>query len=367
MLISIIIPAYQAGRTIGRAVESALAIPEKDSEVIVVNDGSTDSTMSILESLARNSSKLKVISQENCGRSSARNAGVKVAKGKWIMFLDADDFLIPEHFPIMLQRCRQSVAPLVVFGMFEGGNKQQSIRTSGRMQSDSSSPQAELSYLSARSFVNAMIEQYSQPKVHDTWTYESNSVWSRLYNRAQIQRLMNSARGLLRPFPEGLRFSEDRLFNIAYLKILGDREVEFVPIGLYCWDLRESQTCAALREDDDVSLRQFCKYVDQMTDAHFIELHERDCIVAREAMGQLRRIAQLASINNKSLIERYISILSSAEISRAIACAPWVSYASTPFWRFVSYLVGIEHAWLAYLISSFAMKAKKRIANHQSA
>ena len=86
--ISTIIPVYNGASTIARAVDSALAQTCDSHEIIVVNDGSTDGTSDILESYGRN---IIAISQPNRGRAAARNAGLAMARGEYIAFLDADD------------------------------------------------------------------------------------------------------------------------------------------------------------------------------------------------------------------------------------------------------------------------------------
>lgn len=86
--VSTIIPAYNAVATIARAVESALAQNYDAQEIIVVNDGSTDGTDSVVETFG---AKLVAINQPNRGRAAARNAGLAVARGEYVAFLDADD------------------------------------------------------------------------------------------------------------------------------------------------------------------------------------------------------------------------------------------------------------------------------------
>lgn len=93
MEISIIIPAYQAENTIMRCISSILNQTFQDYEIIVVNDGSTDNTKNILESLKENISKFKVIHQENMGAMDARINGMLIAQGEYILFLDSDDWL----------------------------------------------------------------------------------------------------------------------------------------------------------------------------------------------------------------------------------------------------------------------------------
>ena len=90
--VSVLIPAYNAAWCVGRAIDSALAQCFTDREVIVVDDGSTDATA---VALARYGEAIRVVSKENGGLSSARNAGIRAAAGALVAFLDADDYWLP--------------------------------------------------------------------------------------------------------------------------------------------------------------------------------------------------------------------------------------------------------------------------------
>lgn len=90
---SVVIPAFNAEMTIARTIESALAQDYADAEIIVVNDGSTDSTGRILESYG---SAIVIINQANRGASAARNTGAAAARGEDLAFLDADDIWAPD-------------------------------------------------------------------------------------------------------------------------------------------------------------------------------------------------------------------------------------------------------------------------------
>ncbi len=94
-LVSIIIPAYNAEEYIRESVESALAQTYSPVEVIIVDDGSKDGTKKILEPYI-GSGKIVYIFQQNKGLAASRNAGIKIAKGEFIAFLDADDAFLPE-------------------------------------------------------------------------------------------------------------------------------------------------------------------------------------------------------------------------------------------------------------------------------
>lgn len=95
-LVSIIIPAYNAQAFVGASVKSALGQSYGNVQVIAVNDGSKDNTLAILQQLAATDSRLTVIDQPNGGVTAARMAGISMAAGEWICFLDADDMLPPD-------------------------------------------------------------------------------------------------------------------------------------------------------------------------------------------------------------------------------------------------------------------------------
>lgn len=95
-MVSVIVPVYNAEKTISRTVESIIKQSYKDIEIILVNDGSADASLTICEELKNHDQRINVISQANKGASAARNHGIRQARGEWIMFVDADDALYPE-------------------------------------------------------------------------------------------------------------------------------------------------------------------------------------------------------------------------------------------------------------------------------
>lgn len=96
--ISIIVPVYNAETTLQKCIDSIINQSYKDYELILVNDGSTDNSKSICDSYAQKDDRILVIHQENKGVSAARNAGLDIAKGHWISFIDSDDFIEPNYF-----------------------------------------------------------------------------------------------------------------------------------------------------------------------------------------------------------------------------------------------------------------------------
>ena len=117
--VSIIIPAYNVGRHVRRCVESVLAQTCRSLEVIVVNDRSTDDTGEVLDQLAANFPALRVVHLlQNVGVHAARAAGVTVARGAYLGFVDGDDWIEPRMFAEMLEKARAEAADIVLCGAF---------------------------------------------------------------------------------------------------------------------------------------------------------------------------------------------------------------------------------------------------------
>ncbi len=100
-LVSILIPAHNAGKTVVHSIESALAQSWTNKEVIIVDDGSTDSTLEL--SRRFEAKNVKVVSQERAGASAARNHAFRLAQGRFIQWLDADDLLAPSKIELQLK------------------------------------------------------------------------------------------------------------------------------------------------------------------------------------------------------------------------------------------------------------------------
>lgn len=108
--VSVIIPAHNAGPFLQRCLDSVYAQTVSASEIIVIDDGSTDDTASILR---RQGSAIHTLSQSNQGRSAARNAGIKTARADYVAFLDADDEYLPDHLAQLIAEAEKTHADIV--------------------------------------------------------------------------------------------------------------------------------------------------------------------------------------------------------------------------------------------------------------
>lgn len=117
MSISTIIPIYNASRYLGRCLDSLIraSTSQIKNDIILVDDGSTDSSLEIAQSYSSKYHFIKIISQENHGASSARNNGLSVAKGSYISFVDSDDTVEPDYYQRLIPLINQGV-DVIQFG-----------------------------------------------------------------------------------------------------------------------------------------------------------------------------------------------------------------------------------------------------------
>ena len=116
-MVSVIVPVYKVEDYIRECIDSILAQTYSDFELILVDDGSPDNCGRICDDYAKRDNRIKVVHKVNGGISSARNAGLEVAKGEWIMHVDGDDWIEPDMIESLIQAAQVTGADLV-FGDF---------------------------------------------------------------------------------------------------------------------------------------------------------------------------------------------------------------------------------------------------------
>lgn len=120
-LLSIIVPLYNSARYLPKCLESLLTqdIPSEDYEIILVNDGSPDNSLKIAEGYASKNGNIRIYSQENSGTSGARNAGIRNATGKYLYFVDPDDYILENSLACILDKVEEENLDILRFGYME--------------------------------------------------------------------------------------------------------------------------------------------------------------------------------------------------------------------------------------------------------
>lgn len=113
-LVSVIIPVFNTALQLKRCLDSVLTQSLADFEVICINDGSTDNSLEVLQKYAQKDPRIRIFSQENKKQGAARNLGVQKAKGKYIFFLDSDDFLPTYALKTLVEIAQETGVPVVI-------------------------------------------------------------------------------------------------------------------------------------------------------------------------------------------------------------------------------------------------------------
>lgn len=183
-LVSIIVPVYNVSEYIENCVRSIMIQTYQNIEIVIVNDGSTDGSLDIIKKLEKEDLRIKVINKSNAGAASTRNAGMKEAKGKYILFIDGDDTIRKDAVRLLydaLKEYRADIAIMRVAQIYNDGHTEQ---------------------------FNFCNDQYSIVDLtNKNWFFNDSSifhpVWNKLYNREIIRFEFN----------EKLKRNEDIEFN----------------------------------------------------------------------------------------------------------------------------------------------------------
>lgn len=197
--ITIIIPVYNAIKYLQACLDSILVQNFTDWECVIVDDGSSDGSGSICDIYSERDRRFTVFHQENCGVSCARNLGIINSNGKWITFVDADDYLLPQSIESLYQ------AAIDNYSDFVYGN---TIRRDGIKDNHV------ISNLKDQSWIN------------DYGMLAHFGLWGCLFKSEIIKKGNNF-------FVEGLAYGEDMIFKLIYLKYVRKITTISAPVYIY--------------------------------------------------------------------------------------------------------------------------------------
>lgn len=225
--VSIIVPVYNAEKYLQECVESVLCQTLSDIELILVDDGSTDSSPALCDQYAVKDARVRVIHQKNAGLASARNVGIQVATGQYLAFLDSDDFVDTNMYETMVDSAEAENAPLVICtGFYYSGTHKNRISPVGSI------PRL---CMNSKEFVKRWLWTSNETTVLFT------VVWNKLYLRDFFADDL---------FFEALRIHEDEEFSTRLF--LKDFKIIFLDEPFYYY--RANQESVTYRPFAEVNL-----------------------------------------------------------------------------------------------------------------
>lgn len=210
--ISIIVPVYNASLYLGQCLDSILAQTFRDFEVILVNDGSTDNSLNICRSYAKKDSRFLIIDKPNSGVSDSRNKALDLARGRFLQFMDSDDWLTPDASAVLLHAAESTGSDLVIAHFYRVAGGRAAKR--GHIK--------ENRVLTRTDYAEEMLKAPAN--------YYYGVLWNKLYRRSIIE-------GNRLSFDPQIKWSEDFLFNLEYLEHV--RLISAVSLPVYYYRKRE--------------------------------------------------------------------------------------------------------------------------------
>lgn len=198
-LVSIIVPAYNVEKYITCCIDSILRQTYNNMEVIIVNDGSTDHTLEVLQQYQKKDSRITLINQQNCGVSGSRNTALKCAKGDYVLFVDADDWLDIQTVQICIEKAEAEHVDVCFFAYQSESLNRSDIRT--LYSEDRIFVDEECRDLQRR-IIGPIKEELCMPQRLDSY----GTIWAKLYRKDLLQ-------GLLFEDLDKVGSAEDSLFN----------------------------------------------------------------------------------------------------------------------------------------------------------
>ena len=207
--VSIIVPAYNAEKTIGRCVESVLNQTYTDLELIVMDDGSRDSTGAILDAYAAKDARLRVVHKTNSGVSDTRNQGMDLATGDYLQFLDADDWAAPDATRLFVRAMEDNPTCDMVIADF--------YRVIDDKMDQKGNIEVERLYTR---------EEYADQMMKAPADFYYGVLWNKLFRRSIIEEY-----GMR--MDVNLSWSEDFIFNMEYVLHVDQIYVLKAPVYYY--------------------------------------------------------------------------------------------------------------------------------------
>lgn len=323
-MVSVIVPVYKSASTLSACVKSLRGQTERELEIILVDDGSPDGCPRLCEELAKTDERIRVIHKENGGVSSARNAGLEMARGEFVLFVDSDDSVEPDMVSKLLKGIEH--ADIAICGYhhhFLGRDVEKVPKVNGETGAEN------------------FLQLYGKGFL--------NMPWNKLFKRELTGR-----------FDEGLSLGEDLLFNLDYLRRAEGVTVVSEPLYHYIQN-NTGDSLSSKKRDDKLALG---KLIWQETSRFYEELaghpDETGVINARLIQEVLDDVESLPFDRERSREEK-LAVIAAYCRDEDLKCAGKVAaltaldykvihFCMRQGWVKMTWLLCVARSWLVRLL-----------------
>lgn len=206
--VSIIVPIYNSEKTLGRCIESILKQTYTNFELLLIDDGSTDSSAEICRSYAASDERIRLIQKENTGVSDTRNAGIEMASGKYLQFVDSDDWIAPEMTGLMFHHAEENNCEMVISDFYRVVGER--LAHKGDIHEDG--------LQTKETFAGCMMENPAD--------FYYGVLWNKFYRHDVIKKYGLKMDG-------DVSWCEDFMFNLEYIRHIKQIYVLRIPLYYY--------------------------------------------------------------------------------------------------------------------------------------
>ena len=207
-VVSVIVPVYNAQKSLARCIDSILNQTFKDFELILLDDGSTDTSGEICDRYAEIDERVRVIHKENSGVSDTRNRGLDIAEGKYLQFLDSDDWITPEATGLFVRTAEENQCDMVIADFYRVIGER--VSQKGAIEEDGLMDQV--------TFAENMLQKPAD--------FYYGVLWNKLYKREIVESYR------LR-MDSSVSWCEDFMFNLEYVRHIRSVYALKVPVYYY--------------------------------------------------------------------------------------------------------------------------------------
>lgn len=339
--ISVIVPIYCAERYLEQCVDSLLKQTLNGIEIILVDDGSPDRCGEMADRYAAQYPHIRTVHQQNAGLGAARNAGLAVAVGEYVAFLDSDDWVREELYHKLYEAAVQKNADIVVSGHCDVAN--------GKVVVAKAHPMAGTSLSSAHDIEQIRRRLYGVDEADGTVEAFPMSACMSLYRRSMLAE--NDLQ-----FPDGI--SEDTLFNLKAYRYA--QCISFIPVVDYCYRKEEQPSLTyTLTDSKYLAYRDFLVRLKNMADQE----NDEECRIRakRTAIDTCRLYIGIVENARLSKREKVAYVRMFAQNQEIKECWSGYPVSRLPIQQRVFHML-IECGWyaMALLLSRIRQNAKKR-------